>query len=172
MSSVSHHPGTYHPSWLSPASLLRLVVCLALCFAAAALGSLMTMPSIPTWYAGLEKPFFSPPNWIFGPVWTVLYALMAVALWRVWTLGHGSRLQAAALAFAVQFVLNVAWSGAFFGLHAPGLALLDIVALILAIIATMSAFARIDGRAAWMLAPYLAWVGFATALNAAIWWLN
>ena len=69
----------------------------------------MTMPSIPTWYAGLEKPFFSPPNWVFAPVWTVLYALMAVAFWRVWMLGRGSALQAAALAFAVQLILNVAW---------------------------------------------------------------
>jgi benzodiazapine receptor len=172
MSSVSHHPGTYGHSWLSPGSLLKLVISLALCFAAAALGSLMTMPSIPTWYAGLEKPFFSPPNWVFGPVWTVLYALMAVALWRVWMLGRGSALQAAAVAFGVQLVLNVAWSGAFFGLHAPGLALVVIAALILAIVATMSAFTRIDGRAAWMLSPYLAWVAFATALNAAIWWLN
>lgn len=172
MSSISADTKLPRQSWLSPGSLLKLVISLALCFAAAALGSLMTLPSIPNWYAGLEKPFFSPPNWVFGPVWTVLYALMALAFWRIWVLGRGSALQAAALAFGVQLVLNVAWSGAFFGLHAPGLALIDIVALILAIIATMSAFARIDGRAAWMLAPYLAWVAFATALNAAIWWLN
>jgi benzodiazapine receptor len=172
MSSISHHAGAEPPSWTSPGSILKLVASVALCFAAAALGSLMTMPSIPTWYAGLEKPFFSPPNWIFAPVWTLLYALMAIAFWRVWTLGRGSALQAAALAFAVQLVLNVAWSGAFFGLHSPGLALVDIVALLLAIIATISAFARIDSHAAWMLAPYLAWVAFATALNASIWWLN
>lgn len=172
MSSISHHADAEHPPWTSPGSILKLVASVVLCFAAAALGSLMTMPSIPTWYAGLEKPFFSPPNWIFAPVWTVLYALMAIAFWRVWTLGRGSALQAAALAFAVQLVLNVAWSGAFFALHSPVLALIDIVALLLAIIATMSAFARIDGRAAWMLAPYLAWVAFATTLNAAIWWLN
>ena len=172
MSSLSHDAGATQRSWISPASLLKLVGSLAVCFGAAALGSLMTMPSIPTWYAELEKPFFSPPNWVFAPVWTVLYALMAIAFWRVWMLGRGAALQAAALAFAVQLALNVAWSGAFFGLHAPGLALIDIVALILAIIATMSAVARIDGRATWMLAPYLAWVSFATALNAAVWWLN
>lgn len=172
MSSISADTKTPPQSWLSPGSLLRLVVSLAICFGAAALGSWMTLPSIPTWYAGLAKPFFSPPNWIFAPVWTVLYALMAVAFWRVWVLGRGSALQAAALAFIVQLVLNVAWSGAFFGLHLPWLALVDIILLVLAIIATMSAFHRIDGRAAWMLAPYLAWVLFATALNAAVWWLN
>ena len=81
MSSIPHDAGAPQRSWLSPASLLKLVVSLAICFGAAALGSLMTMPSIPTWYAGLEKPFFSPPNWVFAPVWTVLYALMAVLLW-------------------------------------------------------------------------------------------
>lgn len=171
MSTISADTRTPH-SWLSPGSLLRLVASLALCFAAAALGSWMTMPSIPAWYAGLAKPFFSPPNWIFAPVWTVLYAMMAIAFWRVWTLARGPELQAAALAFAVQLVLNVAWSGAFFGLHSPGLALVVIIALILAIIATMGAFSKIDGPAAWMLAPYLAWVLFATALNAAVWWLN
>lgn len=158
--------------WLKPASLVKLVVSLAVCFAAAALGSWLTLPSIPTWYAALAKPFFSPPNWIFAPVWTVLYGLMAVAFWRVWTLGRGTALQVAAITFAIQLVLNVAWSGAFFGLHSPALALVVIVALILAIIATMSAFAKIDGRAAWMLVPYLGWVLFATALNAAVWWLN
>lgn len=158
--------------WLKPGSLIRLVLCLVVCFAAAALGSLMTLPSIPTWYAALNKPFFSPPNWIFGPVWTVLYAMMAIAFWRVWTLGRGTALQIAALAFAIQLVLNVAWSGAFFGLHSPGLALVVIVALVLAIIATMGAFSRIDGLAAWLLAPYLAWVLFASGLNASVWWLN
>lgn len=158
--------------WLKPRSLIRLVICLAVCFAAAALGSLMTLPSIPTWYAALNKPSFSPPNWIFGPVWTVLYAMMAIAFWRVWTLGRGTALQVAALAFAVQLVLNVAWSGAFFGLHSPGLAVAVIVALVLAIIATMGAFSRIDGRAVWLLVPYLAWVSFATALSTSVWWLN
>lgn len=158
--------------WLSPGSLVRLVVSLAICFAAAALGSWLTLPSIPTWYAGLTKPFFSPPNWVFGPVWTLLYAMMAIAFWRVWTLGRGTALQVAVLAFAVQLALNVAWSGAFFALHMPWLALIDIVALLLAIIATMGAFSRIDGLASWLLVPYLAWVSFATALNAAIWWLN
>jgi benzodiazapine receptor len=172
MSSISDRTSLHSPSWLAPASLLKLLVSLALCAGAATLGSLVTYPNIPTWYAALQKPFFSPPNWVFAPVWTVLYALMAIAFWRVWVLGHGSRLQAAAIAFLVQLVLNVAWSGAFFGLRSPGLALVVIAALILAIIATMSAFSRIDGRAAWMLAPYLAWVSFATLLNASIWWLN
>jgi len=158
--------------WLAPRSLIRLVISLALCFGAAALGSWMTYPNIASWFVGLNKPFFSPPNWLFAPVWTVLYAMMAIAFWRVWTLGRGTALEVAALAFAIQLVLNVAWSGAFFGLHMPWLALIDIIALILAIIATMGAFSRIDGLASWMLIPYLAWVSFASVLNAAIWWLN
>ncbi len=171
MSSV---PADFRTSqfWLTPKSLIRLVISLAICFAAAALGSWMTLPSIPTWYAGLAKPFFSPPNWIFGPVWTVLYALMAISFWRVWTLGRGTALQVAVLAFVVQLALNVAWSGAFFALHMPWLALIDILALILAIIATMGAYSRIDGFSAWLQLPYLAWVSFASLLNASVWWLN
>jgi benzodiazapine receptor len=171
MSSLSS-PAANPPSWVSPGSLIRLVVAVGLCFIAGAIGSWLTYPNIASWYAGLNKPFFSPPNWLFAPVWTCLYALIGLAFWRVWTLGSGPALQAAALAFGIQLILNVAWSGAFFALHAPGLALFVIVALIFAIIATMSAFGRIDRPAAWMLTPYLAWVLFATTLNTAIWWLN
>jgi translocator protein len=126
------------------------------------------------WYDDLRKPPFNPPNWIFGPVWTTLYVLMAVALWLV------RRDQAAPLFlrsrasrwFAAQFLLNLLWTPLFFGLRSPLLAVLDIGLLWIAISATMLAFRRVRPLAAWLLLPYLAWVSFAAVLNAAIWWLN
>lgn len=159
-----------HPSRLS--SIGVLIVCLAACFAAAGLGSLLTVPNLDGWYAHLVKPPFNPPNWIFAPVWTVLFVLMAVAMWRVWVRGDGHSRRYALTAFAIQLVLNVAWSAAFFALHAPGLAVLVIFALIAAIGATIFFFRRIDRPAAWMLLPYLAWVFFATLLNLSIFVLN
>lgn len=136
-------------------------------------GGLVTRPAIPTWYASLAKPGFTPPNWVFAPVWTALYALMAVALWRV--LGQpkdtpGRR--AAIIAFFVQLALNSLWSFTFFGGQSPGAGLLVIAALIVAILVTMRAFWLLDRTAALLLAPYLAWVLYATALNTAIWRLN
>ncbi len=157
-----------------PATLVALVVSLAVCFGAAAIGSALTFPQLAGWYAGLEKPSFNPPNGVFGPVWSILYVLMAVAAWRVWRAGRRSgRPVAAALAlFGLQLLLNVVWSATFFGLENPGLGLAVIVALFLAIVATMLAFRQHDRVGTWLLAPYLAWVAFATVLNAAIWWLN
>lgn len=126
------------------------------------------------WYAALQKPAFNPPNWIFGPVWAALYALMAAALWLV------RRDQAASAAlrsrasrwFAAQFLLNLLWTPLFFGLRSLPLAVLDIVLLWIAVIATMRAFRRVRPLAAWLLLPYLAWVTFAAVINAAIWRLN
>lgn len=153
-------------------SLLVLIVCLLVCFAAAALGSMLTLPQIPVWYEGLAKPSFSPPNWLFGPVWTVLYALMAIAMWRVYLRSRGPERRRAVTVFAVQLALNVAWSAAFFASHSPAAGLVVIAALILAILATILVFARIDRLAALLLLPYIAWVSFATILNAAVWALN
>ncbi|MBK9081073.1 MAG: tryptophan-rich sensory protein [Rhizobiales bacterium] len=155
------------PAWKAGLIALALVV------AASLIGAAATMPAIPTWYAGLNKPSFNPPNWLFGPVWTALYAMMAYAFYRVLrapatTPGRG----AAIAAFVAQIVLNALWSVAFFGLKSPALGLLVIAALWLAIAATIAAFRRVDGVAAWLLAPYLAWVSFAAILNAAIWRLN
>lgn len=131
--------------------------------------SAYTMPSIPTWYAGLDKPGWTPPNWLFGPVWTALYLLMAVAAWRVWMVGGGG---GALAVWAVQLALNFAWSLLFFHLRRVDLALADIFALWLAIVCTIVLFWRIDRPAAWMLVPYLVWVSYATALNASIWSRN
>lgn len=121
------------------------------------------------WYWALAKPSWTPPPWLFGPVWTLLYLAMAIAAWAVWKrAGFGK-----ALAWwAGQLVLNAAWSPVFFGAHQPGWAAVIIVALWLAIVATIMAFAKVERWAAWLLAPYLAWVSFASALNFAIWRLN
>ena len=124
------------------------------------------------WYAGLAKPAWNPPGWLFGPVWTVLYALMAVAAWRVWRRGGWARQKTALGLFILQWALNALWTPLFFGLHKPAWALVEIVILLAALLATWRAFWRVDRPAGLMLAPYAAWVAFATALNGAIWWLN
>lgn len=137
-------------------------------FAVAAIGSAATVGGLDPWYAQLDKPPWTPPSWLFGPVWTALYLAMAVAAWRVWRAG-GRGATAALVAYGVQLALNAAWSVLFFGLRSPGAALVDIVVLLGAIAVTMRLFARHDRPAVWLLAPYAGWVAFATALNAAIW---
>ena len=150
-------------------SFFRLVVAVALCLGVGAAGSLATTPKIPTWYAGLAKPDWTPPDAVFPIVWTTLYVLMAVALWRLWQLHAPSPERRRAVAFwFVQLALNAIWSPVFFGLEAPGLGLAVILAVWVAIVATIWACARIDHIAAWLLAPYLLWVSYATALNLAI----
>ncbi len=148
-----------------------LVVFSAIVAVVAILGSAVTLPKIPTWYAGLEKPAFNPPNWVFGPVWTLLYALMALAGWRVW-LGPAPGRTKALQWFFVQLALNAAWSPIFFGWQRPALALVIIVLLLLAIVFTIMRFWSLDRVAAWALTPYLGWVAFATLLNASIVVLN
>jgi tryptophan-rich sensory protein len=137
------------------------------------LGSVATRPNIPTWYEGLVKPFFTPPNWLFAPVWTLLYVMMAYAIWRILSLprdrpGHTG----AIISFYTQLVLNALWSWAFFAAHSPFAGLVVIAALIVALMTTIKLFAALDRIAAWLLVPYLAWLLYATALNAAVWWLN
>jgi len=137
------------------------------------LGNLLSLSGVTTWYPTLTTPAFNPPGWVFGPVWIPLFALMGVAAWLVWRAGLDRRAVQVALAlFAVQFGFNVAWSGAFFGLRSPLAGLVVIVALWLAIVATIWAFDRVDRRAALLLVPYLLWVSFATVLNFELWRLN
>jgi len=153
---------------LSAALLSALVV-----FGAGLVGSLATISNLVPWYETLHKPVFTPPNWIFGPVWTTLYVLMALAFWRVLTCGADTSLvRPAVFRFLIQMALNAFWSVAFFGLHSPPGGLVVILLLTVAILVTVAAFCRIDRLAAALLLPYLAWVSFATALNAAVWWLN
>lgn len=149
-----------------------LVLFVAVCFAAAGLGSAATAQSVGTWYATLAKPAFNPPNAVFAPVWTALYLMMAVAGWRVWRAAGFAEAAPAFTAFALQLVLNVCWSLVFFGLRAIGPALAEIVMLLASIVLTVLLFRRHDRMAAWLFVPYIAWVSFATVLNAALWWLN
>ena len=145
---------------------LALLASIALAFAAALIGS--RFPS-GDWYASLQKPAWNPPSWLFGPVWTALYLGMAVAAWRVWSVGRAGP----ALALHVlQLALNAAWSWLFFGLHRPDLAFAEILVLWVAILATTVAFFRKDSLAGWLLVPYLAWVGFAAFLNFTLWRLQ
>lgn len=137
------------------------------------LGGLVTRAEIPGWYATLARPSFSPPNWVFAPVWTVLFTMMAVAAWRVLSLPRGTPGRRTALrVFHAHLLVNLGWSVAFFGLRSPGLALVVIAALFAAILLTMDRFRRLDRTAAWLLVPYAAWVAFAAVLNGAIVRLN
>jgi benzodiazapine receptor len=155
-------------------SVARLVVACVVSLSAGAIGSLsVTDHGFTSWYAAIEKPAFTPPGWVFGPVWTVLYLLMGVAAFLVWQRGLGSRLVRVALAwFLVQLVLNASWTPVFFGLHRIGLALQVIVLLWAAIVVTMYYFFRVSRWAGLLLIPYLLWVSFAAVLNASIWHLN
>lgn len=149
-----------------------LLVSLGACFAAAWFGGLFTGPAIPTWYASLNKPWWTPPNWLFGPVWTLLYVSMAVAAWLVWRRrGVGGAAPQLGL-FAAQLALNALWSLLFFGLRDPGLAFAEILLLWLAILATALSFRRVSRPAAMLMAPYLLWVTYAVALNFEIWRAN
>ena len=149
--------------------ILALVGWMLICFAAAAWGGLF-MPG--EGYASLKKPSWNPPGWVFGPVWTALYTLMAVAAWLVWQRGGFAAQRRPLTLFLVQLALNAAWTPLFFGLHRPGVAFVDIVLLGLAIVATLFAFRPVSRVAAWLLAPYLAWVSFAAVLNFTLWRLN
>jgi benzodiazapine receptor len=150
-----------------------LILLLAVTASVAAIGSLATLPQIPTWYANLEKPSFTPPSWLFGPVWSILYIAMAFAAWRISgaPVSWRNRRQALGL-FALQLALNAAWSPIFFGREQPALGLAVIVAMLVAIAVTVVAFWRIDRWSGALMMPYLAWVAFATVLNASIVALN
>ena len=152
--------------------VLGLVVFVALCLGAAALGAALTTPEIDGWYRTIRKPAWNPPDAVFGPVWTTLYVLMALAAWLIWR-PRGVPGAALPLAlFALQLTLNVAWSWIFFGLHRIGAALLEMGFLWVAIAVTTAAFRQRSRLAAWLMAPYLLWVSFAFALNFTIWRLN
>lgn len=151
--------------------LLALAGFILVCLAAGWLGSIATTPAIPTWYAGLEKPPFNPPNAVFPIVWTILYILMGTAAWRVWRTGSPEA-RVALLPFFIQLALNVLWSFAFFGTESPPLGFAVIVLLGAAIVWCIVVFRPVDRWAALLLLPYLAWVSFAAVLNAAIWTLN
>lgn len=150
-----------------------LVACVLVCEGVGLASGLVTARRIPTWYAGLAKPSFNPPSSVFGPVWTLLYLLMGVALFLVLRLGFArSGVGLAVALFALQLALNAAWTLVFFGARSLGGGLAVIVALLVAIAATIAAFLPLSQLAGWLLVPYLGWVAFATVLNAALWRLN
>jgi benzodiazapine receptor len=150
-------------------SALALVAWLAVSFAASLVGSRF-MPG--EWYAALAKPAWTPPDWIFAPVWSLLYGLMGVSAWLVWRRAGFRRAGPALGVFLAQLALNALWSYLFFGIHRPGLAFLEILVLWAAILATLILFRRVIAAAGLLLAPYLLWVGFAACLNFALWRLN
>ncbi|MBV8050985.1 MAG: tryptophan-rich sensory protein [Acidobacteriaceae bacterium] len=151
---------------------VMLVFFMLACFSAATLGAAITSRSVDTWYAELRKPALNPPNWVFGPVWTLLYFLMSVSAWLVWEKTDWSGARHALLLFFVQLGLNVAWSALFFGLRWPGAALIEIFILLGGISATVIAFYPFSRVAFWLMLPYAGWVAFASYLNLSIWRLN
>jgi len=154
-------------------SALGLLASVTVPLAVGGLGSIPTFSSIPTWYRGLRKPGWTPPERLFGPVWTVLYVLMGISAWLVWRRGLDRRDVRTALGlFAGQLTLNALWSQIFFGMRAPGLALAEILLLWDVLVATVVQFFRIRPAAGLLLLPYLVWTTFATSLNAGVWWLN
>lgn len=145
---------------------------LILTFAAGGIGAIATASSADTWYQALRKPAWTPPDWIFGPVWTLLYVAMAVAAWRVWRIGGAADARHTFRLFGAQLALNALWSILFFGLQRPGAALIDVIALWLVLIRLLVRFRSADAIAGWLWTPYVLWVSYAVLLNAAVWELN
>lgn len=157
---------------MPPHPVRSLIVFLVATFLAAAIGSLSTMENVKTWYPTLAKPAWTPPSTWFAPVWTALYVAMAVAAWRVWRRTEGETRTRIAWLYAAQLVLNALWSVLFFGLRQPGLALVEIALLWLVLVITLVRYWKIDRVAGALWTPYVLWVSFASALNAALWHLN
>jgi len=152
---------------------IRPIIFVLLSQMAGVIGSVFTRSAITSWYIGLNKPFFNPPNWIFGPVWTLLYTLMGVASYFIWQKRSDNPLaNVALLVFFVHLVFNALWSFIFFGLKNPMLAFFEIIVLWLMILALIILFYKIDKKAAYLLIPYILWVSFASILNFSIWKLN
>ena len=159
-------PIPFSSPWKNAAAL---VVCIIVTFLAPALGA-WAMPG--EWYAALRKPSWNPPSWLFGPVWTALYLMMATAAWLVWRRGGCSGQRRALTLYLVQLVLNAAWTPLFFGLKMPGIAFAEILLLLAAVVTTAFAFRRVNKAAGALLVPYIAWVSFAGFLNFTLWRLN
>ena len=152
---------------------IKLVISIAIPLIIGFLGSFLTSPSIPNWYQTLNKPSFNPPNWIFGPVWTLLFILMGIALYLVWNQGWKKpKVKTAIYFFSAQMILNLAWSFFFFYLHQPLYSFIEIIILWIAILGTIITFYKVDRRTLYLLLPYILWVSFAAMLNLAIVLLN
>jgi benzodiazapine receptor len=153
--------------------VVTLLICILICQCAGLIGSLFTRPSIPTWYATLDKPHFTPPNWIFSPVWISLFLLMGISLFLIWRRGLVERKVRVALGFfGAQLIFNILWSMLFFGLRSPLAGFIDIAVLWVAIALTIFYFLKVSKTAGLLLVPYIVWVSFASMLNGYIWRLN
>lgn len=150
---------------------LKLVIAIVVPQLLGGLGAFVTVSSIGSWYQSIEKPFFTPPSWVFGPAWTLLYLMMGLAVFLVWKSNHLFKKQALGV-FMAQLVLNVLWSPAFFGLESPILGLVIIIPLWVLILVCIKLFFPINKIAAYLMVPYILWVSFAMLLNASIWYLN
>ena len=158
---------------MTTTSILKLIASIVLCQMAGVIGAVFTSSAVPTWYAALRKPPFTPPGWVFSPVWITLYLLMGFSAFLVWNKGWGdSRVRIALSLFVVQLVLNALWSLMFFGLRSPLAGLVDIVALWVFILLTTIYFFKVSCTAGTLLMPYILWVSFAAILNFSIWRLN
>ena len=151
---------------------MKLLYSLVITVGVGAIAGFATASNIGGWYATLSKPWFNPPNWIFGPVWTLLYILMGIALFLIWSQPPSLYRSNSLWLFFIQLLLNFLWSFLFFYFHKIGLAFVDIVALLVFIILTIFSFSRLSKKAAWLMVPYVCWVSFATILNGAIYHLN
>jgi translocator protein len=158
---------------ITKSNIIKLTITLLGSFLAGFLGGMATQTSVGTWYQTLEKPVFQPPSWLFGPVWTILYILIAISAFLVWKKGwNKSLVRKGLILYAIQLILNTLWSFSFFALQSPLLGLVNIVLLLILIALVIKVFYKISHTAAYLLLPYFLWVVFATALNAAIWMLN
>ncbi len=157
---------------MANSNIVKLIVSIVLTVGLGSLGGIFTISEIPVWYAGLQKPSFNPPNWLFGPVWTLLYLLMGISVYLIWKQPASSVRNTALTFFVIQFVLNFCWSILFFNQHQLGWALVEIIVMWVAILVTIIWFGKLSSVAAWLLVPYILWVSFASLLNGAIWKLN
>lgn len=149
----------------------KIAICIIVCVALGLLSGLSTVDAIKNWYQYINKPSWNPPNWLFAPVWTLLYILMGIAVALIWHSSNQNKKTAIGI-FIVQFVLNLAWSFIFFNMHKIGWAFAEIIIMLFFISLTILLFYKINKTAAWLMLPYLCWVSFATVLNGAIWYLN
>lgn len=150
----------------------KLIVSILICELVGIIGSFFTVRGVDGWYRKIKRPSFNPPSWIFGPVWTLLYLMMGVSIYFIWISAGSFNITLAIVIFLVQLFLNLIWSLLFFKMHSPKWAFVDIVLMFIAILATIIVFYPISRVAAYLLIPYILWVGFASFLNFSIWKLN
>ena len=154
-------------------SVVKVIISILACFAAGGIGSLSTFKAIPAWYLSLKKPKYTPPNWVFGPVWTTIYILMGISVFLVWQKGLSTDgVLLAFILFWVQLIFNALWSIIFFGMKSKGIGIMVIIVLWLFILATIITSFQVSVWAGILLIPYILWVSVATYLNLGIWWLN